>query len=95
MYGGVDCLKLIFSKNSDHKNWVQGGIIMAGLTAIASKLRNLVKKTKIEPKKVSVVYFDLDGNIDWPDNCNEGVLAVPKPMSHEEWEAYCIQEMGY
>ncbi|MFC1844829.1 hypothetical protein ACFLZ5_08575 [Thermodesulfobacteriota bacterium] len=59
---------------------------MSGISAIASKLRSLVKKTKIEPRKVSVVYFDQDGNIDWPDNCNDYVLAVPKPMTEEEWE---------
>ena len=62
---------------------------MSGLTAIASKLRSLVKKTKIEPKKVSVVYFDQDGIIDWPDNCNKGVLAVPKKMTEAEWEKAC------
>ena len=61
---------------------------MSGLSAIASKLRNLGKKTKPEIRKVSVVYFDRDGNIEWPDNCNKGVLAVPKPMTIEEWEAY-------
>ena len=62
---------------------------MSGISAIASKLRNLVKKTKIEPKKISVVYFDLDGTIDWPDNCNYKVLAVPKPMTEAEWEEAC------
>ena len=62
---------------------------MSGISAIASKLRNLVKKTKIVPKKISVVYFDLDGNIDWPENCNDRVLAVPKLMKVEEWEKAC------
>jgi hypothetical protein len=65
---------------------------MSGISAISSKLRSLGKKTRPEVKKVSVVYFDQDGNIDWPDNCNEsGILLVPKPMTVEEWEAYCAQ----
>jgi hypothetical protein len=59
---------------------------MAGISALLSKLKNLQNKTKTDPKKVSVVYFGLDGKIEWPDNCNDGVLAVPKPMTMKEWE---------
>ncbi len=28
-----------------------------------------------------------DGSYDFPENCNPGVLAVPRPMTIEEWEA--------
>ena len=64
---------------------------MSGISAIASKLRNLGKKTKPEVKKVSVVFFDIDGTIDWPDNPADGVLLVPRPMTIKEWEEYCAQ----
>jgi len=67
---------------------------MSGINAIASKLRNLLKKTKPEIKKVSVIFYDIDGTFDVPENVNDGVLLVPKPMTMEEWELYCIKEMG-
>jgi hypothetical protein len=67
---------------------------MSGLTAIASKLRHLCKNTKPEIKKISVVYFDVDGTIAWPKNCNDGVLLVPKAMTCEEWENYCSRRLN-
>ena len=66
---------------------------MSGINAIASKLRNLCKKTKPEVKKVSVIFYDIDGTFVVPDNVNDGVLLVPKPMTVEEWEDYCSQEI--
>ena len=66
--------------------------IMSGLSAAQGKIRHLRKQSATVEKKhkVSVVYFDLDGTIDWPDNPNEGILLVPRPCrTPEEWEEQC------
>ena len=63
---------------------------MAGLNAIASKMKHLssVSNEKARGRQVSVVYMDDNGNIDWPDNPNSsGVLVVPKPCKClDEWQ---------
>lgn len=60
---------------------------MAGLSALQSKLSKLNKTSQpLRKKKVSVVYIKEDGSIDFPENCNKGVLCVPRPMTEEQWE---------
>lgn len=60
---------------------------MSGINSAENKLRNLNKQSKKvdQEKKVSVVCRNEDGSIDWPPNCNDGVLVVPKPMTEKVW----------
>jgi len=58
---------------------------MSGISALKSKRKNLSNKTKVETPKVLVVYFVSKGKIEWPENFNDGVLAMPKMMTLEEW----------
>lgn len=62
---------------------------MAGIAAIKSKLRTLeqVAVEKQHSNSVSVVRYNRDRNIEWPEYPNpRGVLLVPKPCSAKEWE---------
>jgi hypothetical protein len=62
---------------------------MAGITAINSKIRSLnrVARNALAPKVVSVVHYDENGVIYWPENPNPGgVLVVPRPCTAEEWQ---------
>ena len=58
----------------------------SGIGALQSSLERIAKKIPEKNKKVSVVFKKKDGTIDFPENCNEGILVVPAPMSEEEWE---------
>ena len=63
--------------------------MMSGISAIKSKIKTLLSKTKIEPKQVSVVFYEIgkEEEFVFPENCNEsGVLLVPKTMSIADWE---------
>jgi len=66
---------------------------MSGWTSAQSRIKNLSKKSLVVElgNRVSVVYMDKDGRIDWPENPVPGVLAVPKPMSESEWTEMCGQ----
>ncbi len=61
---------------------------MAGLSALQSKLSKLNTISHPSKKqKVSVVFMNDDGTVDFPENCNKGgILLVPPIMTDEEWE---------
>jgi hypothetical protein len=62
-----------------------------------SHLKNRAKKLgsdsldALQGRRHSIVYMDIDGNVLWDEkvNYNNGVLAVPPPMSLEEWQTWC------
>ncbi len=58
----------------------------AGIGALQSGLNRMKKKLPNRDKKISVVYMNKDGTVDFPENCNPGVLLVPARMTEEEWE---------
>ena len=60
---------------------------MAGLESLQSKIKKIGEKAHaaFQGKRLSVVYMNDDGSIDWPDNPATGVLVVPRPMSVDEW----------
>ena len=60
---------------------------MSGISAAQGKIRHLSKQSVDVQlgRKISVVYFDENGQIDWPPNCNSDVLSVPRPVSLGEW----------
>lgn len=62
---------------------------MSGWSSTQSRIRHLGKKSQVieQGNRVSVVYIDDDGNIDWPPNPAGGVLVVPKILTIEEWKA--------
>lgn len=68
---------------------------MGGWSSAESRLRNLDKKSKAveQGNRVSVVYMDTEGNIDWPPNAGAGVLVVPLPMSKEEWVRWSLKHV--
>lgn len=68
---------------------------MAGIQAIASKIKKLSEfaETVQKGKMISVVYMDANRNIEWPENPAPGVLVVPKSLSAEKWmEKYCNEK---
>ena len=58
----------------------------AGIQALQSSLGRIAKKLRLKENKISVVVQNSDGTVDFPENCNSGVLLVPPPMTEEEWE---------
>ena len=68
---------------------------MAGLSGLMSRVKKCQKTFSLlnrTPKK-SIVYMDLEGNYMWEDGVdyNESVLAIPKPMTIDEWERKNIE----
>ena len=65
---------------------------MGGVSQLKSKIKKLSRSSLdvLEGSKRSIVYIDTDDNILWDDNVvyNDGVLAVPLPMSIDEWESW-------
>lgn len=61
---------------------------MAGFESVQSKIKKIGEKAQAvqQGRRVSVVYMNDDGSIDWPENPAAGVLVVPRPMTEEEWE---------
>lgn len=60
----------------------------AGVGALESVVQRIKNKLPTKNTKVSVVYTDQDGSLilDEETEYNSGVLAVPLPMTEEEWE---------
>ncbi len=58
-----------------------------GWSSAQSRLRHLGKKAEVvvKGKLVSVVYFDEDGVINWPEHPGPGILLTPRVLSVEEW----------
>ncbi|BCO08588.1 hypothetical protein GF1_09640 [Desulfolithobacter dissulfuricans] len=57
-----------------------------GVNALQSVLDRVKKKAPLQERKISVVYRNEDGTVDYPENCNEGVIIVPRPMTEAQWE---------
>ena len=63
---------------------------MAGLSGLFGRVKKCQKTFSLlnrTPKR-SIVYMDVGGNYLWEDGVeyNESVLAIPEPMTVEEWE---------
>lgn len=61
----------------------------AGVGALQSALGRVKKKLPNPNKKISVVYMNKNGSVDWPpeDQINRnGVLLVPEQLTELEWE---------
>ena len=60
--------------------------IMSGWSSAQSRIRHLGKKSQVveQGNRVSVVYMDDDGIIDWPPNPAAGVMVIPKTLSIEK-----------
>ncbi len=58
-----------------------------GWSSAQSRIKQLGKKAEMveRGKLVSVVYFDEDGVIDWPQNPAPGILLTPRVLSVEQW----------
>ena len=68
---------------------------MSGWSSAQSRIRHLGKKSQVveQGNRVSVVYMDDDGNIDWPPNPAAGVLVVPHPCkTNREWQDNLLLE---
>lgn len=70
---------------------------MSGYSGFSSRLKKCQKLLSVllAPPVVSVVFMDQNGELIWEDGIeyNEsGVLAVPLPVSLDEWEAYCMRQ---
>ena len=64
---------------------------MAGIVGLTSRIKRCEKALFILQRKPksSFVYMDKDGNYLWDDDVeynDEGVLALPLPMTLDEWE---------
>lgn len=57
-----------------------------GVNALQSVFDRIAKKASKKNRKISVIHMNKDGSVDFPDNCNTGVLLVPAEMSESEWE---------
>jgi hypothetical protein len=70
---------------------------MSGLTGLISRIKkcqNLFQIQNTIPRR-SVVFMDQDGEIiieEGVEYNESGVLAVPLPVSLDEWEAYCLRQ---
>lgn len=59
----------------------------AGIGALQSALSRIAKKAPLQDRKISVVFMNDDGTVDYPENCNKGILLVPKPAANDlAWE---------
>ncbi len=58
----------------------------AGVGALKSALGRVKRKLPNQDKKISVVFMNKDGTVDFPENCNPGVLLVPAEVSEADWE---------
>ena len=58
----------------------------AGINAMRSVLDRITKRLPNRNKIISVVHMNVDGSVDFPENCGPGVLLVPAEMSESEWE---------
>lgn len=67
----------------------------SGIGSMQSTLNRLKRKVPNQNKMISIVYMDWEGNIDWPPEeliNPRGVLVIPKPLTDDEWELYCMYE---
>ncbi len=67
---------------------------MPGISHLKNRTKKLGRDSfeALQGRKHSIVYMDTSGNILWDEKVlfNEmGVLAVPPPMSLEEWQTWC------
>ena len=69
---------------------------MAGKTELSNRLKKCEKGYRLanKPNKRGVAYVDENGDLILEDGVeyNDGVLAVPLPMTLEEWEQRNIDE---
>ena len=63
---------------------------MAGISHLKNRTKKLGKESfdVLKGRRHSIVYMDDERNILWDKNVlyNSGVLAVPSPMTQEQWE---------
>lgn len=59
-----------------------------GVNALESVVGRLKRKLPRKNNKISVVYMNKNGSINFDEDkeYNAGVLAVPLPVTEEEWE---------
>ncbi len=66
---------------------------MAGISHLKNRTKKLSRESfdVLKGRRHSIVYMDAERNIFWDEkvNYNEGVLAVPSPMSLEKWKERC------
>jgi hypothetical protein len=70
---------------------------MSGYSGFSSRIKKCQKMLSMffAAPVVSVVFMDQDGEPIWEEGVkyNEtGVLAVPQPVSLDEWEGYCLKQ---
>ena len=58
----------------------------AGIGALQSALGRIAKKAPFKDGKISVVFMNEDGSVNYPENCSKGILLVPRPMTEAQWE---------
>lgn len=66
---------------------------MPGISHLKNRTKKLGRDSfeALQGRRHSIVYMDAARNILWDENVNynSGVLALPPPMSIEEWQTWC------
>jgi hypothetical protein len=66
---------------------------MAGISHLKNRAKKLGRESfeALKGRRHSIVYMDAERNILWDEkvNYNEGVLAIPSPMTMGQWQERC------